>query len=97
MWDVERVRYWLGVGAQPTESVVKLLERVSSFRGRRCFAFGSGGMTAAASKGRRKTWDLASVVPPCWSENICRAERVLSPKQQRLTQIEVHSKGRYTD
>lgn len=30
VWDVERVRYWLGVGAQPTESVVKLLERVSS-------------------------------------------------------------------
>ncbi|KAJ9093931.1 hypothetical protein QFC20_007016 [Naganishia adeliensis] len=28
VWDVERVRYWLGVGAQPTESVVKLLERV---------------------------------------------------------------------
>jgi ribosomal protein S16 len=29
VWDVERVRYWLGVGAQPSESVVKLLERVS--------------------------------------------------------------------
>lgn len=33
VWDVERVRYWLGVGAQPTESVVKLLERVSFARG----------------------------------------------------------------
>jgi small subunit ribosomal protein S16 len=29
VWDVERVRYWLGVGAQPSEAVVKLLERVS--------------------------------------------------------------------
>ncbi|KAJ9120508.1 hypothetical protein QFC24_005181 [Naganishia onofrii] len=27
VWDVERVRYWLGVGAQPSEAVVKLLER----------------------------------------------------------------------
>ncbi|KAJ9105810.1 hypothetical protein QFC19_003378 [Naganishia cerealis] len=27
VWDVERVRWWLGVGAQPTEAVVKLLER----------------------------------------------------------------------
>ncbi|TXT05003.1 hypothetical protein VHUM_03823 [Vanrija humicola] len=26
-WNVERIRYWLGVGAQPTRSVVKLLER----------------------------------------------------------------------
>jgi ribosomal protein S16 len=37
VWDVERVRYWLGVGAQPTESVVKLLERVS-----RCSLLGVG-------------------------------------------------------
>jgi small subunit ribosomal protein S16 len=28
-WDVKRINYWLGVGAQPTKSVVKLLERVS--------------------------------------------------------------------
>ena len=28
-WDVGRINYWLGVGAQPTKSVVKLLERVS--------------------------------------------------------------------
>jgi hypothetical protein len=28
-WDVARINYWLGVGAQPTKSVVKLLERVS--------------------------------------------------------------------
>lgn len=28
-WDVGRIRYWLGVGAEPTRSVVKLLERVS--------------------------------------------------------------------
>ncbi|WVR03529.1 ribosomal protein S16 [Kwoniella sp. DSM 27419] len=26
-WNVERIRYWLGVGAEPTRSVVKLLER----------------------------------------------------------------------
>jgi small subunit ribosomal protein S16 len=29
-WDVARINYWLGVGAQPTKSVVRLLERVSS-------------------------------------------------------------------
>jgi small subunit ribosomal protein S16 len=28
-WDVERIRHWLDVGAEPTETVVKLLERVS--------------------------------------------------------------------
>lgn len=28
-WDEDRIRYWLGTGAQPTRSVVKLLERVS--------------------------------------------------------------------
>lgn len=28
-WNVERIRYWLDTGAQPTRSVVKLLERVS--------------------------------------------------------------------
>lgn len=28
-WNVERIRYWLGVGAQPSRPVVKLLERVS--------------------------------------------------------------------
>ena len=28
-WDVARINYWLGVGAEPTRSVVKLLERVS--------------------------------------------------------------------
>ena len=28
-WNVQRIRYWLGVGAEPTTSVVKLLERVS--------------------------------------------------------------------
>ena len=27
-WDVKRINYWLGVGAEPTRSVVKLLERV---------------------------------------------------------------------
>lgn len=27
--NVERIKYWLGVGAQPTRSAVKLLERVS--------------------------------------------------------------------
>lgn len=32
-WDVERIRYWLGVGAQPTRSVIKLLERVSERAG----------------------------------------------------------------
>ncbi|WVO18425.1 ribosomal protein S16 [Cryptococcus depauperatus] len=26
-WNVDRINYWLGVGAQPTRSVVKLLER----------------------------------------------------------------------
>ncbi|WVF66131.1 ribosomal protein S16 [Kwoniella sp. CBS 6097] len=26
-WNVERIRWWLGTGAQPTRSVVKLLER----------------------------------------------------------------------
>ncbi|KAL1407076.1 37S ribosomal protein S16, mitochondrial [Vanrija albida] len=26
-WNVERIRYWLGVGAQPSRPVVKLLER----------------------------------------------------------------------
>ncbi|GHJ83741.1 hypothetical protein NliqN6_0143 [Naganishia liquefaciens] len=33
IWDVERIRYWLGVGAQPTESVVKLLERAGVLEG----------------------------------------------------------------
>lgn len=28
-WNVERIRHWLDTGAQPTRSVVKLLERVS--------------------------------------------------------------------
>ena len=28
-WNVDRIRYWLGVGAEPTRTVVKLLERVS--------------------------------------------------------------------
>lgn len=27
-WNVERIRHWLSVGAQPTRTVVKLLERV---------------------------------------------------------------------
>ncbi|QRV79377.1 ribosomal protein S16 [Ceratobasidium sp. AG-Ba] len=27
-WDVDRVRYWLGVGAQPSETVARLLEQV---------------------------------------------------------------------
>lgn len=27
-WNVKRIRYWLGVGAEPTRTVVKLLERV---------------------------------------------------------------------
>lgn len=31
-WNVERIKYWLAVGAQPTQTVVKLLERVSSIR-----------------------------------------------------------------
>ncbi|WWD22459.1 ribosomal protein S16 [Kwoniella shandongensis] len=26
-WNVERIRWWLGVGAEPTRTVVKLLER----------------------------------------------------------------------
>jgi small subunit ribosomal protein S16 len=29
-WNVERIRYWLGVGAEPTRAAVKLLERVSA-------------------------------------------------------------------
>jgi len=29
-WSVDRIRYWLHVGAIPTKSVVKLLELVSS-------------------------------------------------------------------
>lgn len=28
-WNVERINHWLSVGAQPTPSVVRLLERVS--------------------------------------------------------------------
>lgn len=28
-WSVERIRYWLGNGAEPTSSVVKLLTMVS--------------------------------------------------------------------
>lgn len=28
-WNVDRIKYWLGVGAQPTKTVVKLLEKVS--------------------------------------------------------------------
>ncbi|KZO90758.1 ribosomal protein S16 [Calocera viscosa TUFC12733] len=27
-WSVERLRYWLGVGAQPSETVLSLMERV---------------------------------------------------------------------
>ncbi|KAF8971482.1 ribosomal protein S16 domain-containing protein [Flammula alnicola] len=26
-WSVDRIHYWLGVGAKPSQSVVKLLER----------------------------------------------------------------------
>ncbi|EIW68030.1 ribosomal protein S16 [Tremella mesenterica] len=26
-WSVDRIRYWLSVGAQPTKTVIKLLER----------------------------------------------------------------------
>lgn len=29
-WDVKRIQYWLSVGAEPTRSVVKLLERVNA-------------------------------------------------------------------
>lgn len=29
-WNVDRIKYWLGVGAQPTKTVVRLLERVGS-------------------------------------------------------------------
>jgi small subunit ribosomal protein S16 len=28
-WNVERIKWWLDNGAQPTETIVKLLERVS--------------------------------------------------------------------
>lgn len=52
VWDVERIRYWLGVGAQPTESVVKLLERVS-----RCSCSGDGDRPvrrAEKERGRRE-------------------------------------------
>jgi len=28
-WSVDRIRYWLSVGAEPSERVVKMLERVS--------------------------------------------------------------------
>jgi small subunit ribosomal protein S16 len=31
-WNVERIRWWLKNGAQPSKTVVKLLERVSSGR-----------------------------------------------------------------
>jgi small subunit ribosomal protein S16 len=27
-WSVDRIKYWLGVGAQPSDSVVKLLTKV---------------------------------------------------------------------
>ena len=30
-WSVDRIRYWLSVGAQPSTSVVKLLELVRVF------------------------------------------------------------------
>ena len=29
--DIERVRYWLGVGAQPTETVKRILAQVKFF------------------------------------------------------------------
>lgn len=29
-WSVDRIKYWLGVGAQPSDSVVKLLTKVRS-------------------------------------------------------------------
>lgn len=32
-WNAERIKYWLGVGAEPTETVVKLLEKVSGCPG----------------------------------------------------------------
>lgn len=30
-WSVDRIKYWLGVGADPSDSVVKLLTVVRSF------------------------------------------------------------------
>src|ERR1700742_4424291 len=36
-WSVDRIKYWLGVGAQPSASVVKLLTTVRPYtRGWRC-------------------------------------------------------------
>lgn len=30
-WSVDRLRYWVGVGAEPTKTVVSLFDRVSHF------------------------------------------------------------------
>ena len=32
MWNTERIRYWLDHGAEPSETVVRLLEQVSGLK-----------------------------------------------------------------
>lgn len=31
-WSVDRIKYWLGVGALPSKTVVRLLEMVNSYK-----------------------------------------------------------------
>ena len=51
--DGERVSYWLGVGAQPTEKVAVLIKK-----------FGSGGTHVALQQAAREKLALPKVVPP---------------------------------
>ena len=46
--DIERVRYWLGVGAQPTETVKRILAQV------RVFHFASGVHVDNEERSRRR-------------------------------------------
>jgi small subunit ribosomal protein S16 len=51
--DADRVSYWLGVGAQPTEKVAVLIKK-----------YGSGGTHAAQQQVAREKLALPKVIPP---------------------------------
>lgn len=51
--DSERVKYWLGVGAQPTEKVAVLIKK-----------YGEGGTHATQQQAAREKAALPKVVPP---------------------------------
>jgi small subunit ribosomal protein S16 len=51
--DAERVNYWLGVGAQPTEKVAVLIKK-----------YGQSGTHAAQQQAAREKMALPKIVPP---------------------------------